>query len=163
MGIAAESAAESRERFMRVALEMAERSMAAGGPPVGACLVRDGQVLAAGHNQVVGDIDATAHAEMVVLRAACQAERALTLPDTTLYVTVEPCPMCISAACYADVSAIVFGAPITALAAITGHELAVATETLLHGQAGPTVAGGLLQAECDNLLQRWGVMWSSRA
>ena len=123
MAVAAETASALRERFMRIALQMAERGMAAGGPPVGACIVRGGEVVAAGHNSVIGELDATAHAEIVVIRLACRELRLLSLTGCELYVTVEPCPMCLSACHYAAVEAIHFGASITAMQAITGSEL----------------------------------------
>jgi tRNA(adenine34) deaminase len=142
---------------MRQALECARRSMAAGGPPVGACLVRDGAVLAAAQNAVIQDLDVTAHAEMGVLRAACRAERTLVLTGCDLYVTVEPCAMCLTAAFYAGVRGIYFGAPVRALQAITGHELAVQA-TALFGTvaAAPTLTGGILAADCIELLTVWG-------
>ena len=84
MKVAADSAPAVREQFMRVALTMAERGMAAGGPPVGACLVRDTEVIASAHNAVISDLDVTAHAEVAVIRSACRELRALDLHRRTL-------------------------------------------------------------------------------
>lgn len=141
---------------MRIALQMAERGMAAGGPPVGACLVRAGEIVVTAHNSVIGELDATAHAEISVIRQACRELRSLNLAGCELYVTVEPCPMCLSACYYAGINAIYFGAPITAMQAITGHELCVDAQALFAGlDAVPVVTGGMLEDECVDLLQRW--------
>lgn len=160
MGIAADtsavSAAASHEPFMRAALEMARRGLAAGGPPVGACLVRDGQVISRNHNAVVGEFDITAHAEIVVIRAACRELRSLQLEGCVLYVSVEPCPMCLAACYYAGIRSIVFGAPITAMQAITGSELLATPDVLFARQADkPHVIGGMLAGDSQALLDQW--------
>jgi guanine deaminase len=166
MGVAAESASESRKQFMRVALKMAERGMAAGGPPVGACLVRAGEVIVATHNAVIGELDITAHAEIALLRQACQQLRTLSLAGCSLYVTVEPCPMCLSACFYAGIEDIYFGAPISAMQAITAAELCVTPGQLFAGNKPdrvPSVVGGLLEAECQALLGSWQPMFGGRS
>jgi len=156
MGDAADSPAESRKQFMRAALQMAERGMAAGGPPVGACLVRNGEIIASAHNAVIGELDITAHAEVCLLREACRAERALDLSGSALYVTVEPCAMCLAACFYAGISDIVYGAPIGLMQAKTQAELAVDAQQLFAGAAGaPRIEGGLLADECAALLHSW--------
>lgn len=153
---AADSAAESREQFMRVALQMAERGMAAGGPPVGACLVRNGEVIAAAHNSVIGELDVTAHAEIAVIREACKSQRALNLHGASLYVTLEPCVMCLGACFYAGIDEIIFGAPISAMHVKTSDELgADTTELFAATDNAPVVNGGLLEAECVALVERW--------
>jgi guanine deaminase len=155
MGVVADSAAADAERYMRFALQMAERGMAAGGPPVGACLVSDGEVLVAAHNCVVGEMDITAHAEITVIRQACRDLNALSLAGSILYVTVEPCAMCLAASHYAGISEIVFGAPIGAMHAITQDELRVDANELLGDTASLRVTGGVLVAECQALLDQW--------
>jgi len=141
---------------MRVALTMAERGMAAGGPPVGACLVKDDAVVASAHNSVVGELDLTAHAEVCVLRHACRELRSLSLAGCSLYVTLQPCAMCLAACFYAGDSEIYYGAPIEAMAARTGHELSVPPATLFAGAAAaPQLHGGVLADECLALLERW--------
>jgi tRNA(adenine34) deaminase len=145
------------EQFMRAALEMARRGMAAGGPPVGACLTRGTELLAKGHNSVIGELDITAHAEMVVIRAACRELRQLQLEDCVLYVTVQPCPMCLTAAYYAGIHTIIYGASIATLDRITGNELCTPPAELFAGQAEqPVLTGGVLAQECDALLAAWG-------
>jgi len=156
MGVAADSALATREQFMRVALSMAERGMASGGPPVGACLVRDGTAVAKGHNAVIGELDVTAHAEMVVIREACRTLRSLRLNDCSLFVTVQPCPMCLAACYYAGITEIVYGVSIEAMQAITQGELCVSPAELFAGRAEqPMITGGILAAECQALLTSW--------
>ena len=135
---------------MRRALELADTAEAAGEVPVGAVLVRDQQVIATGWNCPVGESDPTAHAEIRVLRAAGQAVDNYRLPDTTLYVTMEPCPMCAGALVHARVSRLVYGAPDPrAGAAGTVFDLVRAPETN-HRLA---VTGGVLEEECRDMLQ----------
>jgi guanine deaminase len=98
------------EQFLREALALAEASVASGGGPFGAVVVRDGQVIARGNNRVVPHNDPTAHAEIVALRNACTALDDFRLTGCTLYVNCEPCPMCFSAAYWARIERIVFAA-----------------------------------------------------
>ena len=95
---------------MRRALELADVAMVSGEVPVGAVLVHEGHVIAMGYNQPIGSHDPTAHAEIVALREAGKLLDNYRLEDTTLYVTLEPCPMCASAMVHARVSRVVFGA-----------------------------------------------------
>jgi len=97
------------EGFMRLALAAAERAAEEGEVPVGAVLVLGDQVIAAGHNQREQRTDPTAHAEMLVLREAAQRVGSWRLLDTTLYVTLEPCPMCAGALVNARVRRLVYG------------------------------------------------------
>ena len=96
--------------YMRLALAQAQLAQRAGEIPVGAVLVRDQQVVARGANRPIAAHDASAHAEIETLRAAGQALGAYRLPDTTLYVTLEPCVMCAAALVHARVRRVVFGA-----------------------------------------------------
>lgn len=137
------------ERHMRRALEAARRALLAGEVPVGACLVRDGEVVATASNCVVSSIDITAHAEVAVIREACRRERSLDLSGWELYTTVEPCPMCFAASHYARIGRIVYAASLDDLHALTGHEIAVARG------AGPSLSGGCLREEALALLQGW--------
>jgi tRNA(adenine34) deaminase len=95
---------------MRRALELADRAEAEGEVPVGAVLVRAGEVLGEGWNRPVGARDPTAHAEIEALRAAARAAANYRLPGTVLYVTLEPCAMCAGAIIHARVDRVVFGA-----------------------------------------------------
>jgi tRNA(adenine34) deaminase len=97
--------------FMAQALAQARAAAAAGEVPVGAVVVRDGQVIATGRNAPVGAHDPTAHAEVLALRAAAQALGNYRLDGCTLYVTLEPCAMCSGAMLHARLARVVFGAP----------------------------------------------------
>ena len=123
MKAAGKTGADEHQRFMRIALQMAERGLAAGGAPVGACLVHEGVVVSKAQNAVVANLDVTAHAEVVVIRKACRVLQSLQLANCTLYVSVEPCAMCFAASHYAGISEIVFAADIKTMQALTGNEL----------------------------------------
>jgi len=96
--------------WMRHALSLALRAAQEGEVPVGAVLVKEGQLVAEGWNRPIGHNDPTAHAEIQALRAGGQALRNYRLNDTTLYVTLEPCPMCAGAIVHARVQRVVFAA-----------------------------------------------------
>jgi tRNA(adenine34) deaminase len=96
--------------FMQIALEEARAAAAADEVPVGAILVKDGQILARGNNRTIRDCDPTAHAEIIALREAARAASNYRLMGTTLYVTIEPCAMCAGAIIQARVSRVVYGA-----------------------------------------------------
>ena len=136
---------------MRLALEMAHRGLLAGEPPIGACLVKDGEAIIKSNNGVIGDLDITAHAEIRAIRSACRDLRTLKLNGCRLFVTVEPCAMCLAACHYAGISEVVFGAGIDDLQTLTGDELPSARETW----SGIAVSGGCLGDECRNLLEDW--------
>jgi len=138
------------EHWMRHALELAGRAQAAGEVPVGAVLVRGDAIVADGWNCPIAESDPTAHAEILALRAAGAALGNYRLPDTTLYVTMEPCPMCAGALVHARVARLVFGAPdLRAGAAGSVFELVRANE-LNHRL---DVTGGVLESECRERLQ----------
>lgn len=105
-----EAAIEEHTRWMRIALEEARRGGEAGEVPVGAALIQDGVVLAKDHNRPISLQDPTAHAEMLVLRAAGQRRGNYRLPESVLYVTLEPCVMCVGALTHARVACLVYGA-----------------------------------------------------
>jgi len=96
--------------WMAQALALARRAEAAGEVPVGAVLVRDGELLGEGWNRPIGGHDPTAHAEIEALRRAARRVGNYRLPDSTLYVTLEPCPMCAGALVHARVARVVYGA-----------------------------------------------------
>jgi len=97
-------------RWMQRALALADHAAATGEVPVGAVLVRDGEELGAGWNAPVGSNDPTAHAEVMALRAAAEAAGNYRLPGSTLYATMEPCPMCAGAIVQARVARVVYAA-----------------------------------------------------
>jgi len=158
MSNAAPPAVAAREQFMLAALDQARRSFAAGGPPVGACLVRDGSIVARARNAVIAEMDVTAHAEMMLLRSYCRDSRSLKFSDCEIYVTVEPCLMCFSASSYAGIKTIYFGAPISAMHRFTGNELSVAMQSQ-QPQGSPTLHGGILESDCTALIDEWGRLY----
>lgn len=99
------------ERFMREALQEAALAAEAGEMPVGCVIAKDGRVIARAHNECEGARDATAHAELLAIRRASRALGSWRLNGCTLYVTLEPCPMCAGAAVQARLDRLVFGAP----------------------------------------------------
>ena len=98
------------EHFMALALEQARLGAERGEVPVGAVLVRDGEVIGSGFNAPIGRHDPSAHAEMVAIRAAAEREQNYRLPGTTLYVTLEPCSMCAGLIVHARIARVVYGA-----------------------------------------------------
>jgi len=98
------------EKWMALAIEQALLAQAIDEVPVGAVLVQDNQLIASAHNQPISTNDPTAHAEIQLLRNAGQAVNNYRFPDTTLYVTLEPCTMCLGAMIHARISRVVFGA-----------------------------------------------------
>lgn len=107
------------EYFMRQALELAHHAVTQGeGGPFGALVVLEDEVIGRGWNRVITTNDPTAHAEINALREACQNQQSFHLPGATLYTSCEPCPMCLSAAYWARVDAIVYAANVDDAAAI---------------------------------------------
>ncbi len=137
------------ERLMGVALERAREAGAAGDVPIGAVIARDGEVLASAGNERERRKDPTAHAELLVIRAAAEALGGWRLPGTTLYVTLEPCSMCAGAIVLARIPAVVFGAA-DPKAGAAGSVLDVLGEPALNHR--PEVGAGLRAAECGELL-----------
>lgn len=135
---------------MRLALRQAQAAADAGEVPVGAVVVRAGQVIASGHNAPLASHDPTAHAEVNALRAAAHALGNYRLDDCTLYVTLEPCAMCSGAALHARLKRVVFGAtePKTGAA---GSVLNLFSHAQINHQT--QVVGGVLADECAHLLQ----------
>jgi tRNA(adenine34) deaminase len=138
------------EIFMQRALELAREAQAAGEVPVGAVIVKDGAIVAEGWNRPIGTNDPSAHAEMVALRAAGEALRTYRLLDTTLYVTLEPCPMCAGAMVHARVKRVVYGAP-DPRAGACGSVFNIVQHAALNHRLESE--GGVLSAECADLLR----------
>jgi len=137
---------------MRVALEEARRGLTAGEVPIGAVAVVGGEIVARAFNQPIGAVDPTAHAEVLVLREAATRLGNYRLTGATVYVTVEPCLMCVGALVHARVNEVVYGATEPKAGAlvstIRGHE----TPGLNHRFA---VTGGVLETECRELIQQF--------
>ncbi|MEJ2061567.1 MAG: tRNA adenosine(34) deaminase TadA [Gammaproteobacteria bacterium] len=138
------------EQWMRRALELARRAEAEGEVPVGAVLVKDGAVIAEGWNRPIGTHDPTAHAEIVALRAAAQALGNYRLPDATLYVTLEPCTMCLGAMLHARVQRLVYAAPDPKTGAVGGM---IDLQSMGRYNHRMEVTGGVLEDEAAGLLK----------
>ena len=136
--------------YMRLALEQARKASAQGEVPIGALLVRDDQVLAQAHNFRELWQDPTAHAEMVAIREAATQSGSWRLTDATLYVTLEPCAMCIGAIILARISRLVFGA-FDPKAGACGSILNVPMEKKLNHRV--EITSGVLEQESQELLQ----------
>lgn len=138
------------EAFMALALDQARLAWAAGEVPVGAVVVRDGEVIAAGFNQPIGSHDPTAHAEIVALRAAAEKLGNYRLPGCELFVTLEPCAMCSGAMMHARLARIVYAAqdPKTG---VCGSVLDLFQHDQLNHHA--EVVGGVLADESSAMLK----------
>jgi tRNA(adenine34) deaminase len=138
------------ELYMRRALELAHQAEQAGEVPVGAVLVKNGQIIAATYNQPISKHDPSAHAEILALRQAGTDIGNYRLTDTTLYVTLEPCAMCVGAIIHARVKRVVYGTndPKTGALGSACNLLSMMTHNHV-----PVVMGNVLSAECGSLLQ----------
>jgi tRNA(adenine34) deaminase len=145
-------AVEADEYWMRLALALARQAEAANEVPVGAILVREGVMLGQGYNHPITSRDPTAHAEIVALRAAAIRADNYRLPGSTLYVTIEPCTMCVGAMIHARVEQLVFGAlEPRAGAVVSRHQLA-AHPAYNHQMQ---VRGGVLEEECATVMREF--------
>jgi tRNA(adenine34) deaminase len=146
--------------FMRMALAQAQEARQAGEVPVGAVVVIDGQVVGGGFNQPIGTRDPTAHAEIVAMRDAARRIGNYRLSGATLYVTVEPCLMCVGAMVHARIGTLVFGAPEPKAGAIVSTQRAHEHSALNHRLE---VVGGVLEGECRAAMQEFFQERRSRA
>jgi len=140
----------THEHYLSRALALAEHAAAEGEVPVGAVVVVDGGVVGSGWNRPITTRDPSAHAEIVALRAAGQALGAYRMPGTTLYVTLEPCPMCVGAMIHARVERVVFGASDPKTGALGGMLALHEHPSHNHRLA---VTGGVLAEACGERLR----------
>lgn len=147
-----EPAPSPDQTAMQAALHEAQAAAAAGEVPVGAVVVREGQILARGQNRVLRDLDPTAHAEMVALREAARLVGNYRLSGATLYVTLEPCAMCAGALVHARLDRLVYGAT-DPKAGAAGSVLTVLNHPRLNHQMELT--SGVLGEECGQLLREF--------
>jgi len=141
---------ELDQQFMRLAIEQAQLAAQAGEVPVGAVLVRDGQVISKAFNQPITNHDPSAHAEMLALREAALVEENYRIPGSTLYVTLEPCAMCAGAMLHARIDRVVYGAPDPKTGA-AGSVLDLFSSKQINHQT--SVEGGIMSEECGQLLR----------
>ena len=137
--------------FMRVALEEAEIAYELGEVPVGAVIVRDGAIIAKGHNTRETAFSAIGHAEISAIESACRTLHCWRLEDCTLYVTLEPCPMCAGAIVNARIPHVVFGASDASMGAM-GSVIQITKYPL---PSRPRATAGVLETECGALLSRF--------
>jgi tRNA(adenine34) deaminase len=140
------------EPFMRAALELALEARRSGEVPVGAVVVVGNQIVGRGWNRPIGSNDPTAHAEIVALRDAAERIGNYRLTGSTVYVTIEPCMMCVGAMVHARVARLVYGAPEPKAGAIESAMRAHEHPALNHRLSA---AGGVLEAECRALMQEF--------
>lgn len=138
------------DAFMRAALTLAQCAWDAGEVPVGAVVVKDGEIIGRGFNQPITSNDPTTHAEIVALREAAQHVKNYRLVDCALYVTLEPCMMCVGAMLHARLKRVVFGAhdPKTG---VCGSIIDLPKEEKLNHHT--TFEGGVLRDECSAMLK----------
>jgi tRNA(adenine34) deaminase len=138
---------------MSQALEQAQRAAELDEVPVGAVLIdAAGELIASGHNQPIGSTDPSAHAEIVTLRAAALIKSNYRLPDTTLYVTLEPCTMCVGAIVQARVARVVYGAREPKTGAIESAHRLFESGTFNHH---PKIDSGVLAHECSGIMSQF--------
>ena len=142
----------SHEVFMEAAIEQARLGLAAGEVPIGAVLVVNGEIVSRGYNQPISSVDPTAHAEVNVLRKAAKIIGNYRLTDATVYVTLEPCLMCVGALVHARVREVVYGAAEPKTGALVSTLRALESPGLNHRFA---VTGGVREEECRSLVQQF--------
>ena len=135
---------------MGLALEEAQKAFSLGEVPIGAVLVLDGRVIARGHNMREGWHDATAHAEMIAIREACLQLGRWRLTGTTLYVTIEPCPMCAGALVMSRVDRLVYGSADVKAGAVESLFNIAQNDALNHRMA---VTAGVRAEECAQMMR----------
>jgi tRNA(adenine34) deaminase len=138
------------KKFMSAALAEAGLAAREGEIPVGAVLVRNGEIIARNHNRREQNHDATAHAEILVIQEACRKLKKWRLTDTTLYVTLEPCPMCSGAIWNARIGRLVYGA-FDSAAGACGSLFQIPLNPALHGKT--EIVAGVEEDVCKKILQ----------
>ena len=143
---------EQHTKFMSAAMELAKQAAEAGEVPVGAVIVRDGEIIGTGHYLSISNHDATAHAEIVAMRNASMSLENYRLNGCDLYVTIEPCTMCVGAMVHARINRIVFGAKEPRAGALQSQ-----FRLLDDGQFNHSIGviGGILADECGEIMTQF--------
>ena len=139
-----------KNKFMKSALKCAETALREGEVPIGAVVVMDGKVISRGHNRRTKRQIATAHAEIEAIEKACKKLGSWRIPECELYVTLEPCPMCMGAVLNSRIKKVYFGAPEDKGRSLTKE---LATANLLNHTV--EVEGGVMEEECREILSRF--------
>ena len=140
----------SDEKWMKIAIDEAHLAMDENEIPVGAVLVQDNKLIAQAHNRPIINNDPTAHAEIELLRKAGKKLRNYRMPESTLYVTLEPCAMCFGAMIHARIERLVFGAS-DFKSGVCGSNIDLSSESIFNHQI--SVNSRVLEHECKNILQ----------
>jgi len=144
------------QRFMQMAIDKAKEGVDKGQSPFGACIVKDGKVIACDHNIVWASTDITAHGEVHAIRNACQKLSSIDLSGCVIYSTCEPCPMCFTAIHWARIDKIYCGAAIEDAKRFGFNELRVSNKILKElGLSKVQIEGGLMKNECIELFEYW--------
>lgn len=144
------------ERFMRLAMDKAREGIEKGQTPFGACIVKDGRVVACEHNNVWATTNITAHAEICAIEAACRKLKTIDLTGCVIYSTCEPCPMCFSACHWAKISRIVYGARIKDAKRAGFHELKIFNRVMVVlGDSPVKVVEDFMREENKGLFEIW--------
>lgn len=143
-------------KYMRMAIEKTKHGIGAGQSPFGCCIVKNDQIVSCEHNVVWATTDITAHAEVNAIRVACRQLRTIDLSGCVLYTTCEPCPMCFSAAHWARVTTIVYGASIADALQAGFHELTLSCQMMKTlGNSEVEIHKDMLKEECVTLFDMW--------
>ena len=146
----------SEVKYMELAIEIAEKGVKKGNSPFGACIVRNGIVIACTHNTVIPKRDATRHAEMNAIAGASEKLRTFDLNGCIIYSTTEPCPMCFSAIHWARISKIVYGTNINDVKALGFSELTINNKQMKKlGKSNVKIKQDFMRKECLELLKTW--------
>jgi len=143
---------QTDERYMRRALELAKQGEALGEVPVGAVIVKDGEIIGEGFNQPISSCDPTAHAEVVALRDAASRIENYRLTGCTLYVTIEPCSMCVGSLIHARIKQLVFGATEPKSGVVGSNDNAL---LLPHFNHSIETTSGVLAEECSAVMSNF--------
>lgn len=144
------------EDFMRLAIEQAQKSIAAGQSPFGAVIVRNNEIIAATHNHVWAHTDPSAHAEVECIRCAGKTLNTIDFTGCVMYSSCEPCPMCASAIHWANLDAIYFGARIEDAQRAGFRELTIPIETMYElGKSRVDIHAEVLREPCAALFDQW--------
>ncbi len=138
------------EKWMQLAILEANIAKDKGEVPVGSILVQNNQIISKAHNCPISKNDPTAHAEIEVLRKAGEKLNNYRLPQTTIYVTLEPCAMCLGAMIHARIERVVFGAS-DPKSGVCGSTINLSSESIFNHQI--SLSGGVLEHDCKNILQ----------
>ncbi len=140
----------SEIKFMKAALKCAQKAFDEGEVPIGAVVVCDGKIISRGHNRRTKKQIATAHAEIEAIEKACKKQKSWRIPECEIYVTLEPCPMCMGAILNARIKKVYFGAPEGKGRSMTSQ---LAESNLVNHRV--EVVGGVMESECAEILTRF--------